>query len=198
MVTGPQSAGAARRLAHRPSTVKISRRTFITAGVLGAAALGTAGWLRGPHAPASGVARRALDADAEAIMTAIIPVMLDGALPPTQEARAPAIAHTLTGVDVAIAGLPPAAQAELAQLFALLALPPVRLGLARVTAPWPVASPSEVRRFLDRCRDSSGMLLRSAYDALHQLVFAAWYSHPRAWPAIGYPGPPSIGMAGPR
>lgn len=172
--------------------MKISRRTFITAGVLGAAALATAGWLRGPHAPGSGIPRRALDADAEAIVGAIIPVMLADALPSAPEARAPAIAQTLAAVDVAIAGLPPAARAELAQLFALLALPPVRMGLARVAEPWPAASATDVRRFLDRFRDSSWTLLRSAYGAMHQLVFAAWYSDPRAWPAIGYPGPPAI------
>jgi len=27
---------------------------------------------------------------------------------------------------------------------------------------------------------------------LHQLVFAAWYADPRAWPATGYAGPPSL------
>jgi hypothetical protein len=35
-------------------------------------------------------------------------------------------------------------------------------------------------------------LLRSAYDALHQIVLAAWYGNPRSWPAIGYGGPPSV------
>jgi hypothetical protein len=39
---------------------------------------------------------------------------------------------------------------------------------------------------------SGFMLLRSAYDALHQLVFAAWYGNPRSWPAIGYAGPPVL------
>jgi hypothetical protein len=32
----------------------------------------------------------------------------------------------------------------------------------------------------------------AAYDALHDLTFAAWYGDARAWPAIGYPGPPHI------
>lgn len=173
--------------------MKISRRTFIAAGVVGAAALVTAGWLRGPHAPPSTAPRRALDADAEAIMGAIVPVLLADALPSPPRERAEAIAQTLSAVDLAIAGLPPAAQAELAQLFALLALPPVRLGLARVGSPWAAAPPADVRAFLDRFRDSSWTLLRSAYDAFHQLVFAAWYGNPRSWPAIGYPGPPVLG-----
>jgi len=126
-------------------------------------------------------------------MGAVVPVLLAGALPEAPDARQQAIAETLAGIDVAIAGLPPAAQAELAELFALLALPPVRMSLARVGAPWPHATPADVRLFLDRFRNSSWTLLRSAYDALHQLTFAAWYGNPRAWPAIGYDGPPRFG-----
>ena len=172
--------------------MKLSRRTFIATGLIGAAALATAGGLRGPHAPASGVTRRALDADGEALFAAIVPVLLDGALPAEAPARQAAIAQTIDGVDTAITGLTPAARAELAQLVALLALPPVRLGVARVSASWNEADPEQVRRFLDRCRDSSVTLMRAAYDALHQLTYAAWYGNPESWPAIGYPGPPPL------
>ena len=99
-----------------------------------------------------------------------------------------------TSIDIAIAGLPLAAQAELAQLFALLALPPVRLGLARVAAPWPQAAPADVRRCASIAFARARWALpRAAYDALHQLTFAAWYGNPQAWPAIGYDGPPAIG-----
>jgi hypothetical protein len=175
--------------------VKVSRRTFIAAGVLGAAALATAGWLRGPHAPASGVPRRALNGDGEALFAAVIPVLLAGALPRPADARREAVARTLTGVDIGVSGLPPAARDELRQLVALLALPPVRFGFARVSPSWNEAPTEEVRRFLDRCRDSSTTLLRAAYDALHQLTFAAWYGNPDSWPAIGYPGPPAIEAA---
>ena len=175
--------------------MKISRRTFIAAGVLGAAALATAGWLRGPHAPPTSTPRARLDADAEAVMGAVIPVLLAGALPDDAQARQRMLAETLAGVDVAIAGLAPDAQQELAQLFALLSLPPVRLMLAGVSAPWNEASPQDVRRFLDRCRGSSTKLLRAAYDALHQLTFGAWYGNPASWAAIGYAGPPNLGSA---
>lgn len=187
---------AARTIAHDdppPPFVNLSRRTFIAAGTLGAIALATAAWIKGPHAPPSGVSRRTLDADAEALLGAVVPVLLAGALPEAPADRQRAIAETLSGIDIAIAGLPPSAQAELGQLFALLVLPPVRLALARVTAPWPEAAPDQVRRFLDRCRGSSWTLLRAAYDALHQLTYAAWYGNPHAWPGIGYDGPPPIG-----
>jgi len=170
----------------------ISRRTFITTGVLGAAALATAHWLRGPHSPPGDASLRTLDADAQAIMGAIVPVLLAGALPIAAEARRRAIAETVRGVDIAVAGLSPNAQDELRQLFALLALPPARLAIARVIGPWDEASEADVRAFLDRFRGSSLTLLRSAYGALHQLTFAAWYGNPASWPRIGYPGPPEL------
>ena len=170
----------------------ISRRTFITTGMLGAVALATAHWLRGPHAPPSDTTLRTLDADAQAILRAIVPVMLAGAIPEVAETRRAAIADTVRGIDTAISGLSPSAQDELRQLFALLALPPARLAIARVSEPWNQASEADVRACLDRFRNSSLTLLRSAYGALHQLTFAAWYGNPAAWARIGYPGPPVL------
>jgi hypothetical protein len=170
----------------------ISRRAFITTGLLGAAALATAHWLRGPHAPPGDTSLRTLDADAQAILGAVVPVLLEGALPVAIEARRQAVVDTIRGIDTAVSGLSPNSQDELRQLFALLALPPARLAIARVSAPWPQASESEVRACLDRFRDSSLTLLRSAYGALHQLTFAAWYGNPASWQRIGYPGPPEL------
>jgi len=74
----------------------------------------------------------------------------------------------------------------------LLSLPPVRWALTRSARAWDDATPNEIAAFLDRLRDSKVGILRAAYDALHQLVFAAWYGNPRAWPAIGYAGPPVL------
>jgi len=170
----------------------LSRRTFITTGLLGAAALATAHWLRGPHAPPGDASLRALDADAQAILGAFVPVLLAGALPVAVEARRQAVADTIRGIDIAVSGLSPNSQDELHQLFALLALPPARLAVARVNAPWPQASESDVRACLDRFRGSSLTLLRSAYGALHQLTFAAWYGNAASWQRIGYPGPPEL------
>ncbi len=176
----------------RTDTLMISRRTFLAAGAIGATALVAARWLRAPHSPPGDASLRALDADAQAILRAVVPVLLDGALPEEAAARRAAIADTLRGIDVAVAGLSPSVQEELHQLFALLALPPARLALARVSTPWDRATVTEVRAFLDRFRGSSLTLLRSAYGALHELTFAAWYGNAASWPRIGYPGPPSL------
>jgi hypothetical protein len=173
--------------------VNASRRTFIFAGVLGAAALVATRWLPRASPPSDLRALRALDADGEAIVTAILPLMLAGALPQAADARASAVRETVAAVDAAIVGLPPLAQHELRQLFTLLALAPARWSLARMTASWPEASPAAVDAFLGRLKDSRIVLLRAAYDALHQLMFAAWYGQSRAWSAIGYDGPPAVG-----
>ena len=177
-------------MSHFP--LKLNRRTFIAAGAVGAGALVLAGWLRRSPPPNAGMVPH-LNADGRAILRAVTPVMLAGALPPEPAARAVALDETLAALDTAIGGLPAAAQAELAQLFALLSLPPVRLALVRIDVPWSEASTEQVRACLDRFRESPLMLLRAAHDALHQLTFAAWYGNPRSWSAIGYPGPPPLG-----
>jgi hypothetical protein len=128
---------------------------------------------------------------ARATLAAIIPVLLDGALPEGPE-RLAASTQTLANVEAAIAGLPSATRSELAELFSLLDFAPTRWLVAGVRSPWPEASSASIADFLDRWHSSRFALLRSAYSALHQLVFAAWYAQPRAWPAIGYPGPPSL------
>lgn len=158
--------------------------------------MSVAWWWRGRNsAPATEAALQPLsdlDAAAPAIIAAIVPVLLDGALPAAGAERREAIAETVGNVARAVAGLPPAAQRELGELFALLGFAPARIALARVGAPWPEATPAAVGAFLDRWRQSDFALLRSAYDALHQIVLAAWYGNPRAWPAIGYGGPPRL------
>jgi hypothetical protein len=167
-----------------------SRRTFIFAGVLGAAALAATRFF--PRAPVPAT-HMALDGDATAIVAALAPVMLDGALPDEARARDDALRETVAAVDRAVSGLPPLAQHELGQLFALLASAPGRWSLAHMTSSWDEASRDDVERFLVRLRDSRLALLRAAYDALHQLILAAWYGNPRAWPTLGYSGPPVLG-----
>jgi hypothetical protein len=116
---------------------------------------------------------------------------LAGALP-TGRDRASAIEAVVAGVERAVAGLPLATQAELRQLFDLLGFAPTRLLLTGLWDDWPEISPRQLEGFLDDWRGSRLGLLRVAYFALHELVFAAWYGNPLAWPRIGYPGPPEL------
>jgi hypothetical protein len=177
----------------QPTSSRISRRTLLKAGLAGGAALLVARWLYTTTSTPSPAVESlpALEPDARTIIAAIIPVLLDGALPSGADER-PARAEALAAAELAIAGLPPATRKELDQLFSLLAFAPTRCVVAGIWSPWPQATPESISRFLSRWRDSRFALLRSAYDALHQIVLAAWYGNPRAWPAIGYAGPPSL------
>jgi hypothetical protein len=167
----------------------MSRRTLLKAGVAGGAALLLGRWLYTATTPPA-APHAALGASARTVLTAIIPVLLDGALP--GETAAAAYTETLAGVEQMIAGLPPATRAELAELFSLLDFAPTRCLVAGVWSPWPQAPRAAIAAFLASWRDSRFALLRSAYAALHQIVLAAWYANPRSWPAIGYAGPPAL------
>jgi hypothetical protein len=176
-----------------PPAFRISRRTFLKAGVAGGAALLLARWLYTSTGASPQLPHPTLDATARTIMAAIIPVLLEGALP-TGADLPTARAETLVAVEQAIAGLPPATRDELGELFSLLAFAPTRCLVAGIWSPWSEASTDAIEGFLARWRDSRFALLRSAYGALHQLVLAAWYAQGRAWPAIGYAGPPLLSL----
>jgi len=189
----PQSLETVSESPAQPDSLRITRRTLLKAGIAGGAALFFARWLyTTTSAPALPDARFVvLDARARAIVSAIVPVLLEGALPASPLTDA-ARAVIVVNVDLAIAGLPPEVRAQIEQLFAVLAFAPSRCLVAGVWSPWQEASSASIAAFLASWRDSRFLLLRSAYAALHQLITAAWYGSPRAWPAIGYPGPPSL------
>ena len=96
-----------------PTTLRISRRTLLKAGIAGAAALLLVRWLYTPTSSPARPTSNALDPDARTIIAAIIPVLLDGALPSGPEAQS-ARTDTLAAVEEAIAGLAPATRNELA------------------------------------------------------------------------------------
>lgn len=167
-----------------------SRRQFLKFGLTGAFLLAAAGRVRAQrrYLPASGTDVLAvLDADDRVVLAAIVPALLVGV--PGADAQVDAIVGS---VDRAVAGLPPHLQAEVKQLLALLASWPGRRWLAGVSTSWDQANRQEVAAFLERWRFSRWRMLQQAYHALHELVLAAWYARPDAWPAIGYPGPPEV------
>ncbi len=125
------------------------------------------------------------------LLRAIARTMLAGALPAGAR-ESSALDVAVRGVETAISGLPPAVQEEVEQLFGLLEFPLTRRFVAGV-GPWERVSTGDVANFLQRWRTSDARLLRSGYQALHQLVMAGWYGGDAAWARIGYPGPPKIG-----
>lgn len=170
----------------------LTRRQFLKVGLVGGATLavvGTLYWSRADRHEA--VAAFKLDVTGREIVAAIAPAILAGALP-DGAGHAAAVERVVEGVERAIAGLSAAAQDEVRQLFALLAFAPTRVLLAGVIPAWREASVADVTAFLERWRFSRFDLLQSAYAALHDLVFGAWYGGDDAWEAIGYPGPPEV------
>ena len=185
-------AGADRAGEAAGPSLRPSRRAVLQTGLLGGALL----WLVSAAAQAPGRAQGGaqgetfefLGADDRAIVAAIAPVMLAGALPEDKAA----LAEVVRGVDIAISGLPPATQGELRELFDLLGLAPTRALLAGLWSSWEEASPEDIAGFLEGWRTSWFALLRSGYVGLHELVMAAWYGNPKSWPHMGYGGPPEL------
>jgi len=126
------------------------------------------------------------------VLAAVIPVVLEGALPTSGETRPELIARTVAGVEKAIAGLSLPTQQEIGELFDLLSFAPTRMIVAGVWSAWPEATPEAIGKFLESWRNSRFDLLKSGYAALRDLIFAAWYARPDTWAAIDYPGPPKV------
>jgi hypothetical protein len=117
---------------------------------------------------------------------------LDGALPTDDDRRAEALAGLLDRTDALIAALPAHAQRELSQLLSLLATAPGRRTLAGLSPDWDHATIPELRQALQSMRLSPLALRQQAYHALHDITGSAYFSDPRTWTVLGYPGPASL------
>jgi hypothetical protein len=169
-----------------------ARRRFIQAGLAGAALLAFARWIDRPLAAAP-PPYRFLDARGVRTVTALVPIVLAGALPTDEGPRRAAIAEVVAGFDRAVAGLAIPVQSEIGELFSFLHTAPLRIAFAGLWKPVEESTPAEVREFLLRWRDSRFGLQRASYRALTQLIQAAWYGNSASWAFIGYPGPPAVG-----
>jgi len=107
-------------------------------------------------------------------------------------ARADEIAPLFARIDTLVTGLPQHAQGELSQLLALLESAPGRRGFAGLARPWTEASVPEIQDALQSMRVSSVSLRQQAYQALHDIVGAAYFSDEAAWAFLDYPGPKAI------
>lgn len=171
----------------------LSRRQFLQVGIASGALLAGAGWLylRSGVRPAPGM--QWLDARSLGVVSALAPAVLEGALPDSPADRRKALSEVVAAFDRAVAGLSPAVQGEIRQLFALLGLAAGRFIVAGVRSSWPEATPEEVAAFLRRWQGSRFGLLRAGYQAITQLLLASWYGNAASWERIAYPGPPSLG-----
>lgn len=173
----------------------MQRRTLLGLGVAGGLTLavlgGGAAWMS--RTPAWH--RGALSPAAREISLAVARAVLDGSLPADGDRRASALDAFLVRLSAAIAGLPPATQAQLDELLSLLATAPGRRLIAGLSQAWGTASTVEVQAALQSMRRSSLALRRQAYHALRDLTQGAYFADPTTWAAMGYPGPHPITAA---
>lgn len=164
----------------------LPRRRLLQLG-LGAGALlavgGGLAWLWRP-----GWRDGRLTASGRAIFAAVARVVLEGSL----SNEPAAVARHLAALDATLAGLSPAARAELSQLLGLLSVAAGRQWLAGLAVDWPEASVIEIEAALRRMRLADSALRQQAYHALRDLSNAAFYAEPAHWPLLGYPGPTPI------
>ncbi len=158
--------------------------------LLALAGLGLRGAEPGLQAEASGAPRQS--PRARAVMGAVALAVLEGAWPDDAAERSLALQTHLDQMDGAIAGFPPALQAELGQLLTVLSSAAGRLGLAGLRTDWAEAGTAAVQAALQSMRSSRVSLRAQAYQALRDLHCAVFFSSPGHWSQMGYPGPQSF------
>jgi hypothetical protein len=165
----------------------MQRRTLFKLGLAGTAllvlgggmlALVRPGWKDGAFTPAG-----------RELFAALARAILHGTLPaPDDASHARAIEGHLGRVQAAINGLPPASQAELNELMALLLHPAGRRALVGLANDWPVAPRQEVHDALQGLRLSSLATKQQIFQGLRELTVASYYGDASTWQAIGYTG----------
>lgn len=169
-----------------------TRRQFIQVGIAGGVLFAAARWLDRPAAVAAAPGYQFLDPQTAAVTAALVPVVLAGALPTEAVARTRAIEETTSAFDRAVAGLSPSVRKEVDELFSLLRFAPARLMFTGLWEPVEESSPEDIAAFLNKWRRSRFEIQRAGYQAVTQLLQAAWYGNPASWAAIGYPGAPNL------
>ncbi len=155
----------------------MNRRTLLKVGVVGGALLAIGG------GAATLLGRDAM-ADRNSVLQALIPAVLEGVPDFAKHSQ-----QALASVNTAIGGLPLATQAELNQLFSLLAAPPTRYLLTGLSNPWSEVTPAQAAEVLQGWRFHRLDLLQSAYHAMHDLIIGGWYGDETHWRAMKYTPP---------
>lgn len=127
-----------------------------------------------------------LQPDALLMLCKVAEAVLGPVLPAEPTA---ALQQHLGRLQVTIAGMPPAMQAEVDQLLTLLLSPPGRQWLLGLSSPWPQATASELHDALQAQRESRVALRQQVFHALRDLTNAAYFAEPATWQVMGYPGP---------
>lgn len=169
----------------------MQRRTWLKLGAVSAAVLIVAGGTVALLEPGLQPVGR-LSPGAQDVFTSVARAILDGTLPREPAERQAALAGLIERIDALVQALAPHAQAELSQLLGILGTGVGRRALAGLAADWRSASVAEVQQALQSMRASRLALRLQSYQALHDIVGAAYFSDASTWPTLGYPGPLKI------
>ena len=169
----------------------MQRRTLLGMGVAAGALFALAGggaallyeraWRDGKLLPAG-----------REVFAAVARAVLDGSLPNDTAARAAAIEAHLTRIEATVGAMPTHTQGEIADLLALLALPPLRATVVGLSSAWAHAPRADVQAALQSMRRSSLLPKRQIYNALRDLTHAAYFADASTWPLLRYPGPRAL------
>lgn len=168
----------------------MQRRSFLKLGVGSAVVLALVGGTVALMQP--GFAGGKLSPGARQVFSAVGQAILAGTLPADPAARRTAVAAMLDRIEAFIASTPPHVQAELSQLLGLLSMGAGRRAVAGLSPEWQEASTPEVTEALQAMRISGVSLRQQAYQGMHDIVCAAYFSGKESWAVLGYPGPQAL------
>lgn len=169
---------------------RMKRRGFLALGAASAAVLVAAGGAVALLQPGWEGGR--LTARARAVFQHVGRGLLDTLLPADPAAQNTELLGLVDRIEATIAGLPPATQAELSQLLALLGSSGGRRALVGLAPDWPEASVAELHAAFAGMRFSGLDPKRQIYRALHELVLGAYFAEPKTWSLLNYPGPRAL------
>ncbi len=172
------------------SNTQLKRRSFLKLGIAASVVLAVGGGALALMKP--GLVNGRLSPSARIVMTKIGQAMLLGTLPTDPSALQAASDALLQRTDAFLAGLPVHVTAELDQLLGLLISAPGRRFLAGVSGSWEEATTAEVGAALQSMRNSGTELRVQAYQGLHDIVCAPYFSGEESWAVLGYPGPRTV------
>lgn len=175
-------------MSHLPPHMQ--RRTFLKLGIASAVVLAVAGGAVALVKP--GLVDGKITPSTRLILSQTAQAMLAGALPVDAAERQRILDGMMERTDVFIAGLPLHVQAELSQLFALLATAAGRRGIVGLSASWESATVAEMTQALVAMRGSGTDLRIQAYQGLHDMVCVPYFAGQESWTLLGYPGPTPV------
>lgn len=164
----------------------MQRRSLLKLGIASAVVLAVAGGAVALMQP--GLQNGKLTEDARLIFSRVGQTILAGTLPMDDGPNQIAINALLNRIDTFIGGTPEYVQAELSQLLGLLGTAAGRRGVVGLSPSWHDATIAEMTTAFQAMRESSVSLRVQAYQALHDIVSASYFSGQESWAVLGYPG----------